>query len=207
MEPFIDLNVEPIFPTPFASCQLLGDPSLTLDEVSRLDWDMSEGIGAYGYNFLENYPALASQIVEAFSAFKNQYLGMFTVEFVINSSWMTKTSPGATGNNHRHFNSAYTGVYYPFPGEHSPLEISRLGLESSSFLIPAQQQTIFSNYAVYVTPQEGLLIFFPSHVMHKITKNETNEDRYSLAFTLHPCGNLNTQSESSTYLCAKPIGA
>ena len=33
-----------------------------------------------------------------------------------------------------------------------------------------------------ITPQEGMIMFFPSHLSHYVKVNKSKEDRYSMAF-------------------------
>lgn len=204
MPAFSNLTIEGLFPTPMCMCDIESDPTLTVDLVNGLDWDTTRGIRACGYNFLKDFPILEGNILSAFNAFVGE-LGYSQIKFSINTSWLTLTPPGEIGNNHRHYNSMWTGVYYPFEGDYSPLEINKLGLEPQSFLLPRDKDSRLTTTVVYCKPQKDMLIFFPSHILHKITENETEENRYSLAFTLHPCGNLDTGTESSTYLFSKPL--
>jgi uncharacterized protein (TIGR02466 family) len=204
---FSNLEVQPLFATPLAMFNLKGDPTLTTDWTKTVsDWEAVDGVGITpGYNFLAGFPELQRQLVETFDAFKANWLGMSNTEFAISSSWMTYVEPGAVGNSHRHYNSMFTGVYYPFPGEYSPLEISRTGLEANSFLVPRDDQNLYSMASVSLHPYQSLAVFFPSHVMHRISRNNGSEIRHSVAFNLCPTGDLNTGTDSSAHLIARPI--
>jgi hypothetical protein len=206
MTSFSNLVVEPIFATPLAMLNIVGDPSLTEEKAKEFNWDITDGVGITpGYNLLKDYPLLEEQLLEAFSFLKNNWLGMSGVDFSIVSSWMTMVEPNAIGNNHRHYNSMFTGVYYPFAGEYSPLDISRTGLEPNSFLVPRDQDSIFTMASCSIQPYQSLVLFFPSHIMHRITRNRGEVNRHSVAFNLYPCGDLNTGTDSSAYTYARPI--
>jgi hypothetical protein len=203
--PSTNLVVQPIFPTPLGIGEIEGDPTLTLEEVKNLkNWDRGGGIGASGYNLLGSYPTLAKNILLAFDDYKFN-LGLSEVEFSINSSWITETQPGAVGNYHRHYNSMFTGVYYPFPIENTTMEITKEGLDPSSFLIPGLEGSLYSTLSMSIEPAQHMLILMPSHLTHKIGKNNSIVNRYSVAFTFHPCGNIFTDGESSTFLFSKPF--
>lgn len=206
MTSFNNLAVEPIFATPLAMTDLKGDPSLTEEKASEFDWKLSDGLGiTTAYHFLADFPVLEQQLIEAFSSFKDNILGLYDIEFKITSSWMTLAGPSAKGDLHRHYNSMFTGVYYPFPGEYSPLEISRIGLEATSFYLNSALPNLYTMASCSVHPYEGLAIFFPSHLLHYIGRNQTSNPRYSVAFNLCPCGDIDTLGDSSAHIQAKPI--
>ena len=54
-------------------------------------------------------------------------------------------------------------------------------------LIPSEYN-IFNSREWRYTPTNGLLLFFPSEMHHKIEKNESNITRHSLAFNIIPIG-------------------
>ena len=40
----------------------------------------------------------------------------------------------------------------------------------------------FNSY--YRIPEEGVVLLFPSHLLHRVELNESNEDRISISFNL-----------------------
>ena len=197
MTTFSNLVVQQIFTTPLAMLNLEGDPALTLESVKDFDWGAVDGVGkSPGNDFLGRYPVLREQVMEAFGVFKGEFLGLANTDFGVASSWMTYCEPGATGVSHRHYNSMFTGVYYPFPGDYSELEISRTGLEPTSFLLRRENENQFTASSLSVVPYQSLLVFFPSYIIHRITKNTSAETRYSVAFNFHPIGPLGNEDSS-----------
>jgi uncharacterized protein (TIGR02466 family) len=47
---------------------------------------------------------------------------------------------------------------------------------------PHQSQEFFN--LVNIEPEEGLVVFFPSWLMHKVEPNKTKETRVSLSFNI-----------------------
>ena len=45
-----------------------------------------------------------------------------------------------------------------------------------------QELNYYHNYEF--SPQEGTLLLFPSHLQHRVARNESNEDRISVSFNL-----------------------
>lgn len=206
MTSYSNLVVEPIFATPLAMVNIQGDQTLTKEAVAEVqDWKIEHGQGITpGHHFLAGYPELERQILEAFYAFKDGWLGLSKTEFRITSSWMTLCEPGAIGFSHRHFNSMFTGVYYPFPDEYSNLEFSRSGLEPNSFFIDRDQSNMFSTSSAQVKPYESLAVFFPSYVSHRFMQNTGSTRRHSIAFNFHPVGNYGIGDSTINITDAKP---
>jgi uncharacterized protein (TIGR02466 family) len=206
MNSFSNFTVEPLFATPLAMLNLAGDPTLTKESLADIDdWNVVNGLGiSPGYHFLSRHPVLEAQILEAFSFFKDNYLGLSDVEFGMAASWMTLCEPGCTGVSHRHYNSMFTGVYYPFEDEYSPLEFSRTGLEPTSFLIERNQTNIYSMSSAQLSPYQSFAVFFPSYVIHRITHNTSEKVRHSVAFNFHPIGPIGTSDSSVHVIGVKP---
>ena len=105
----------------------------------------------------------------------------------LSSSWVNLHKPYDSGVNHSHSNAMYSGVmYFKTPPNSGDIV----------FKIPAMyptfcSQTLYPEVVDYnqynmrearITPQEGMIMCFPSHLSHSVYVNESNEDRYSMAF-------------------------
>lgn len=106
------------------------------------------------------------------------------------NSWINIHEPNDWGQSHIHGNSILSGVYYMnTPPESGDISFNRPMTASMPF------STMFhmdyseinmvncDNYKV--TPSQGMLVIFPSWLQHAITRNNTKEDRYSLAFNVY----------------------
>jgi uncharacterized protein (TIGR02466 family) len=116
----------------------------------------------------------------------------------ITQSWMNKTTRATHHSSHYHSNSMYSGVFYPWGNESSPLvfqarDKGRLPLVYTDECNRLEQQPII------VGPMT--LLLFPSYLSHGVPPLEHNTDRYSLSFNtwLKPGAQLGLQ-ESSNYL-------
>ena len=56
-------------------------------------------------------------------------------------------------------------------------------------------QSIYSCDELNLTPEKNSLIIFPSYVLHKISKNLSDKNRYSLAFNINPIGHFQKGSD------------
>ena len=108
------------------------------------------------------------------------------INYKIFSSWLTKTEPKAFSESHSHTNSWLSGVYYP-KGNPS-FKIKFYNDNKSQFFTPPTKYNIYNSNEWTISPQNDYLIIFFSQLRHKIILNNSDENRYSLAFNLIPKG-------------------
>jgi hypothetical protein len=70
--------------------------------------------GSKSLNVLENKKLnfLKIKILKHFDIYKNTILNYENTNFLISSSWFTKTSMSESGNFHNHSNCMFSGVFY-----------------------------------------------------------------------------------------------
>lgn len=135
----------------------------------------------------KQFNLLKNKIIKNFNKFKNDYL-KYNNDFKITTSWFTKTKPNQSSNYHNHKNSMFSGVLYIKTFENSGnINFTNLNNNCSFWLSP-KEWNIYNSLEWTIVPKDGLLIFFPSEIYHKILKNNSNNVRYSLAFNLIPTG-------------------
>lgn len=121
--------------------------------------------------------------------FKNYSKGVlkYTNDFKITTSWFTVLNKDKEGQIHNHHNCMYSGLLY-LQVDNDTGDIVFLDLsDKRNNLIPSEYN-IFNSREWRYTPTNGLLLFFPSEMHHKIEKNESNITRHSLAFNIIPIG-------------------
>ena len=100
------------------------------------------------------------------------------------SSWVAKVIPEGYSESHRHWNSWLSGVYYP---DHDPeFKIRFFNDSYSQFSSPPKEANDFNATLYTFTPVKNTLLIFHSHLRHKIQKNLSNKDRYSISFNILP---------------------
>jgi len=105
-------------------------------------------------------------------------------KFNIFSAWATKVIPEGYSESHRHWNSWLSGVYYP---DYDPnFKIRFFNDSHSQFSSPPIEANDFNATLYTFTPAKNTLLLFHSHIRHKIQKNLSNKDRYSIAFNILP---------------------
>lgn len=130
---------------------------------------------------------LKKQILDCTKKYLNSMSHVFEdVQF--SNSWATKTNPTGFSQFHSHKNSYISGTYY--------MEKSSMLMLENFYLNQWYFQPIInyngkdkSNF-MYINflPEPKSIILFPSFLNHKVMPNETNKDRYSIAFNIIPKG-------------------
>ena len=101
--------------------------------------------------------------------------------------WFNISSHGNYQEYHQHANSHFSVVYYV----NSPKNCGNIVFEDSSNNVVdllyrnqkiKEDNKMFENY--YYNVKEGLMILFPSNLMHRVEQNQSDEDRISISFNL-----------------------
>ena len=114
-------------------------------------------------------------------------------------SWATKHVTGDKANKHSHCNSVFSGVLYiktmPTSGK---IAFHNDGYRPT-YITPTLQpdlteHNIYNSTEWTITPQDGMIVLFPSTLEHSVDVNMELEDRYSVAFNywLHGSYGSNT---------------
>jgi len=142
-------------------------------------------------NFLKKLPSLKKKITETFKEYAYNTLSIDqSVEFVVGSSWSTMTSPNGESTEHTHANYYYSGCYY-ITENPSPINFflgPYIYNYHERFLFNYKRLNQYNSNKISYVPEKNELIFFPSYVKHQIEKNESDKNRYSIAFNFHPSG-------------------
>jgi uncharacterized protein (TIGR02466 family) len=133
---------------------------------------------------------LQNKILEKFNDFKNNILNYKNNEFIINTSWLTKSNKNQIGDYHNHNHCMYSGVYYYKVPQNSG-NIKFNNFQDKRFTLIPEKYNIYNSDSYTINVKKDLLIFFPSEIYHKIELNNSEKgDRYSIAFNLLPIGKL-----------------
>ncbi len=147
---------------------------------------------------LENYPEIKKIVLQYFKKFCKEALDIYHEDFDISTSWIVKVFPQGYSSIHNHKNCYYSGLIYydEYDINTGKLHFSSLENKTSFMLIP-KNKTINNSDDFEITPLKNGLIFFPSHLMHYVTKHNKRNTRESLAFNIVPTGVYG--AEDSTY--------
>ena len=135
---------------------------------------------------------LNSFILELGSKYGRQ-LGYDYDEYRFGQSWLSYKHPGQSHSMHSHPNSLISGVFYfGEPTEDTPaIKFHKMiGGINASYIQPkevldkSKLKYAQKEFSIKFTP--GLLILFPSYLLHSVPLNKSNNIRCSLAFNIVP---------------------
>ena len=113
-----------------------------------------------------------------------------SAEFYITNSWIFKINPNQIGDEHIHSNAIFSGVVYLddnytnsgnvfFRKDHN-----RLSIFTPTITPDITNYNIFNATEWRIEPKQKMILLFPAHLPHRVSRNETNIPRHSLAFNV-----------------------
>jgi len=143
---------------------------------------------------LNNIPDLKSDIEKHCELFVRKYLTVKdNAKFYLQNSWSNIHGPKEKAQIHYHGNSLLSGVYYPiFPKNSGNIAFHRgtiyNNIFNASIRFEYEEHNNVTAEQYVLGPKEGTIVIFPSHLEHSVEKNNSNENRYSLAFNFYVRG-------------------
>lgn len=120
---------------------------------------------------------------------KNIY--QYDIDFKLATNWATKTEPNSIGQFHNHSHFWLTGCYYPEGVLEEKLYISFYPTWANNGIKPNVKTYNNLNSSMYeIMIKKGTLLIFPAELHHRIGYNNTNRNRYSIAFNILPKGKM-----------------
>ena len=148
----------------------------------------TEGVGMESLYVLEEkkFKFLKDIVLKAFNSYA--YDGMrYKNKFKITTSWFTEFEKNEDGQTHRHENACISGVLYLQTAPNCG-DIIFHDLNDRRYDLIPNEYNILNSKTWQWTPEEGVILFFPAEVYHRVEKNLSKITRYSLAFNLIPVG-------------------
>ena len=186
--------IEPIFSKPVYCKHLNIDTKKIVSMLEEYSFDDSETIGG---TFTSQTKSLYILDDEKFKFLKNQLMSEFysfiqeqmryTNKFDLTTSWFTKSVKGQSSSYHNHNNCMFSAVLYLQTDENSG-DIKFQNMETIRYQLNYEQGNLFNSIEYEIKPTNGMFIIFPSEVWHKITQNNSDITRYSLAMNFLPTG-------------------
>lgn len=202
----IDYKIVPLFSTPLYVKQGVLIDETTKDFFKNQEFErMVSDNGDYGVDkYILNNPECASlkdKINDEIIKYAYRELRAHdSIEFYITNSWVVRHKSGDWAQQHIHTNCILSGVYYfDVTGEKDCGEFTLLRDLSVSGIFPHSCDVDVIDYNLFnskiwsMIPKNGDVYMFPSSTIHSVSKNETDNDRHSLAFNVHIKGRLGTK--------------
>ena len=206
----ISRNEESLFPIPVALVQLGVDIQAIrrhAESIEYIDNAASEDADNWqsaSLDVLGTMPELKQILVDEVHMYKDRLLGCFSTDFAVTTSWLTKTGHGGSCQWHRHSNSWISGCLYLDGGDGwAPFQLQS-PTPDYGILVNPDFDNMYNGKVMNYKPAPGLLILFPSHMLHRIGPHKGAEDRYSLAFNCFPVGHIGNMDSSMTVSVGTP---
>ncbi len=199
-------DVFPLFSTPLYKTTLNYDLQKILKYVEGIEFEWLEEV-KNGYRskdvyILESFILfdLKKEIQSNINFFVYDILGVNkNIIFEVTNSWIMKHEKGNCAQDHYHDNCLISGIYY-FQINDKSGEIvfkknsEHLNVFPSILNIPFETTNNYNVKDFQLTPNNNDLILFPSHLIHSVGVNESDENRYCLAFNCFIKGTLGTDA-------------
>lgn len=189
-----------LFPVPVASVLLDEfDPSKYIAYCeSEVEWKQANpGNSPRAYqssdlSVLDKFPELKAMLYAEVREYIDEALLCSSTDFVITTSWFTKTDPDGYSEFHRHSNSWVSGcLYFESDKDFGKFTLTSESLTTRSGLMVQPDAWASTNcQVVEYESEEGRLILFPSNTLHRVASHSSDRSRYSLAFNTYPVGRI-----------------
>ena len=185
-------QVHSLFPTPIFQSEIPLKEGW-LEHVKTLDYDRTAMDNGYISRDRDifSHPELRSLKHEVSDAVRYFAYGQLKVcDYVyidVCRAWGIKHMPNDWAQNHCHMNSIFSGIYYLDVTEHSGDLVIEKGQHSTNCFMTTLTPDVnyFNQYTQQswrLKPETGMLVVFPSQIIHNVEKNLTQNERYSIAF-------------------------
>ena len=131
---------------------------------------------------------LKDKIEEQIKFFAYEYLKVQRyVDIEVCRSWGVKHLHTDWAQKHCHSNSVFSGIYYLDVDEYSGDLLIDKGQHANNCFIPTLTPDVthynqFTQQNWRLKPEKGMLVAFPSQVIHEVEANRSVIDRYCVAF-------------------------
>ena len=214
------IEVLPLFPSPlFTRVYTKGDLDNTVKFLDNCELIDGGKANEYGFHSKDTYilehtecKPLSNFIMESIEHFAKEILMYSYEKYTFSQSWISHKNPGQYHTMHTHPNSLISGVFYY--GEDDP-NIPAITFHKPTFgtnvsyLSPRYQsdrrksEYAWETFSVNYTP--GLLLLFPSYILHSVPINKSNKVRKSLAFNVMSKGKIGAEDNLTELLFHKAI--
>lgn len=195
--------IEQLFSTPLATEYLkLDNTAISSYCKSAIEKTMSskdeffakESPVKYQSNFLDLSDPVLKPLIEEVTSKANVYYSELGFDLNVSKlkilqAWCSLNNPLNLDLPHCHVQSEFTAVYYPSGGD---VYTGTLNLLTTQSVVQhklegwrvGRAKNGFNSAGWQITPDTGKLVIFPSWVIHCVSKNQTTNDRISIAFDI-----------------------
>ena len=156
-----------------------------------------QSTSSYILNLSEN-SILREKIKYYINDFANNALGL-AGEYEITQSWVSVKKPYQMHHAHVHPNSIISGVLYFDNVTSAENIIFHKNIDATDYImrpvLDRTKDTIYQHSEIMVKVNNYMLVLFPSYLKHGVMTNQSEVNRYSLAFNAVPKYQLGLQND------------
>ena len=183
-------EIIPLFSTPIYKTSVeVPDVDAVLKTIPYEPYPDNSGYSSKDTKILNSEPfqAIKAIIDQHMSMYCFELLKLANCRIVHSQSWINLHKPGNYSPKHYHSNSCFSGgVYLDVPEGSGQLVFCCPHLQATYATGTVRPLTsegnLFNADRWAIAVQKGDLTIFPSHLMHEVDVNETDQDRYMIAF-------------------------
>jgi uncharacterized protein (TIGR02466 family) len=190
-------QVKDLFPTPLGIFKLNREVSKTeLDYLRKLEIKKNIGNFASADTTVLDSKKLAS--IQAFAEsslqtyFETVYKPKNNVSLRITQSWANYTKPGQYHHKHAHQNSFVSGVFYAQVKDTDSISFHKNTY--NLITISPREEGLYNTASSSINVENGMLLIFPSSLMHMVDDVQGVHTRISVAFNTFPKGVLGDEA-------------
>ncbi|HEX5419353.1 MAG TPA: TIGR02466 family protein [Gammaproteobacteria bacterium] len=192
----MNLNLIDLFPRTIGAAKL---ETLTPDVIRRaiqfIDQAEKTGLPSDGLSTKEqqildlDFFAAVKQEVIALCKGLSQAYGHEVDDIAIANSWANVIWRGQSIRNHRHNNSYISGSFYLSYG--STFNITNSEYHNLFGFMPRTKESSYRSWeSFWIRPEPGAIVLFPSGLYHNVSPEQSDGNRYSVAFNAVPVGRI-----------------
>ena len=195
-----DYEIYPVFPEAFIYYKIIDiDSNKIIDYCKNLNFEFTESsikkesdcYISSNFNIFNDLSELKDKIEEHIKNYLYKVME-YKLDYKFINSWATKTNLNGFSQAHVHSNTFLTGVFYPKGNENFRIKFHKNN--KSFWEIDVKNCNQFNSKTMtYVIEKDNTLLLFPSNLLHSIGNNNSNIDRYSIAFNINPKGYIGNQ--------------
>jgi hypothetical protein len=119
-----------------------------------------------------------------------------SIDIYITSCWVNKSAKGQKHHKHMHVNSMLSGIFYlnSINSGNTVFYISNPWLYYEKTKVFKISKNSLVDHQYEIKPDRGKLIIFPSQIEHFVKENESETERYTIAFNTFFSGTIGENS-------------
>ncbi len=198
-----EFEVKPLFAEPYFVTNIadaISDKQVDFIKSVKMQQNQQNFISDELYLF--NRPELKSikkAVGDALSTFATEVMGIKDA-LDVTQSWALMNPPGVGMHGHTHSNSMVSGsLYYaPMPDPPGNMVFERNnGYKQIELMVEEGRGNVYNTPRNAIVPKQGDLVLFSSSIIHFVEVNQSDQNRYSMAFNSFVRGTIGSHRDVS----------